>query len=74
MQVRSKADLLSANPSGRSPYHGERCIMMDKDRTFESVDKSVTFVMDELSASERSDASIIALYRVMEHDLLGCRA
>jgi hypothetical protein len=39
--------------------------MMGKDRTFESVDKSVTFVMDELSASEHSDASIITLSRVM---------
>ena len=28
-------------------------------RTFESVDKAVTFVMEELSALERSDASVV---------------
>ena len=27
LQVRSKADLLSTNRSGRGPYHGERCIV-----------------------------------------------
>jgi hypothetical protein len=36
-----------------------------KDRTFESVDDAVTFVMEELSAIERSHASVLTPSRLL---------
>ena len=34
-------------------------LVWGRDRTFESVDKAVTFVMEELGAVERSHASVV---------------
>ena len=53
-------------PVGRQP----KTVVWGKDRTFESVDKAVTFVMEELSALERSDASVVTPSRLIGiHDI-----
>ena len=54
------------SPVGRQP----KSVVWGKDRTFESVDKAVTFVMEELSALERSDASVVTPSRLIGiHDI-----
>jgi hypothetical protein len=43
-------------------------LVWGKDRTFESVDEAVTFVMEELSAVERSHASVVTPSRLLGID------